>query len=98
MVANIKEKINQGQDINEAVVSGAQDRLRAVILTSLTTIGGLTPLLFETSVQAQFLKPMAITLVFGLLSSTFLVLVLIPTLLKIGNSTRNLIISPKTWY
>ena len=55
-----------------------------MLLTSLTTIGGLTPLLFEKSLQAQFLKPMAITIVFGLLSSTILVLILIPSLIYIG--------------
>ena len=56
----------------------------AVLLTSLTTIGGLLPLLFETSVQAQFLIPMAITLVFGLAAATVLVLVLVPSLIGIG--------------
>ena len=74
MVANIYEKIEKGIDLNSAIIIGAQERLRAVMLTSLTTVGGLTPLLFEGSVQAQFLKPMAITIVFGLLFSTLLVL------------------------
>ena len=98
MVSNIKEKTSRGIKLEDAVVKGSQERLRAVILTSMTTIGGLTPLLFETSVQAQFLKPMAITLVFGLLSSTLLVLIIIPTLLKLGDSVKKLIFFPKTWY
>ena len=51
-----------------------------MILTSATTIGGLTPLLFERSLQAQFLIPMALTLVFGLLVTTFVVLLLVPAL------------------
>ena len=55
-----------------------------MILTSLTTIGGLTPLMFETSRQAQFLIPMAITLVFGLAAATFLVLILVPSLMGVG--------------
>ena len=84
MVANIYNKIKEGISLEDAVISGSKERLRAVILTSLTTIGGLTPLLFETSIQAQFLKPMAITMVFGLLSSTILVLIIIPTVLMIG--------------
>ena len=54
----------------------------------MTTIGGLTPLLFETSVQAQFLKPMAITMVFGLLATTFIVLVLVPSLILIGKDLK----------
>ena len=58
-------------------------RLRAVLLTSLTTIGGLTPLMFETSLQAQFLIPMAVSITFGLGVATFLVLLLllVPALL-----------------
>ena len=60
--------------------NGACDRLRAVILTSATTIGGLTPLLFERSLQAQFLIPMALTLIFGLAVSTVVVLLLVPAL------------------
>ncbi|MEM7467899.1 MAG: efflux RND transporter permease subunit [Pseudomonadota bacterium] len=63
-----------------AAVNGSCDRLRAVILTSATTIGGLTPLLFEKSLQAQFLIPMALTLIFGLAVSTFVVLLLVPAL------------------
>lgn len=69
--------------IGDAAVQGAQDRFRAVLLTSLTTIGGLIPLLFEQSRQAQFLLPMAITLVFGLAVATALVLILVPAALGI---------------
>ena len=72
-----------------------KERLRAVLLTSFTTIGGLTPLLFEKSVQAQFLKPMAVTIVFGLLSSTFLVLILIPVLILVGSELKNIIFDSK---
>ena len=60
LVTTINERAKESPLI-EAVVSGSGDRLRAVFLTSATTIGGLTPLLFETSLQAQFLIPMAIT-------------------------------------
>jgi multidrug efflux pump subunit AcrB len=56
-----------------------------VLLTSLTTIGGLLPLLYETSLQAQFLLPMAITIVFGLAMTTLLVLFLVPALVGIGD-------------
>lgn len=84
LVSRVKERIEQGEDLDSAIIHGAQDRLRAVLLTSLTTIGGLLPLLFETSRQAQFLIPMAVTLVFGLAAATVLVLVLVPALVGIG--------------
>ncbi|MCH8497510.1 MAG: efflux RND transporter permease subunit [Marinobacter sp.] len=64
--------------LNEAVVQ----RVRAVLLTSLTTIGGLLPLMFETSLQAQFLIPMATSIAFGLGLSTLLVLLVVPALLS----------------
>lgn len=83
LVSVIEERLVNGEAFKDAVVGGTCDRLRAVLLTSLTTIGGLTPLLFEKSLQAQFLIPMAITLVFGLLVSTFLVLFVVPSLLMI---------------
>ena len=67
----------------QAIVDAACLRLRAVLLTSLTTIGGLTPLMFETSLQAQFLIPMAVSISFGLAMATFLVLLLVPALLAL---------------
>lgn len=83
LVSTIEEKRRAGTPLHEALVSGSRDRVRAVLLTSMTTIGGLAPLLFETSLQAQFLIPMAITLVFGLLLATLLVLVVVPALIAI---------------
>ncbi|HJP26887.1 MAG TPA: efflux RND transporter permease subunit, partial [Arenicellales bacterium] len=75
-----------GISIRDAVVEAACQRLRAVILTSLTTIAGLTPLLFETSLQAEFLIPMAVSIAFGLAFATLIVLVLVPTLLYFHES------------
>ena len=95
MVSNIYEKINEGVSLDSAIIQGSKERLRAVMLTSLTTIGGLTPLLFEGSSQAQFLKPMAITIVFGLISSTLLVLIFIPVIIKIGVQIKISLFSPK---
>ena len=66
---------------NKALMIASSKRFRAVILTSLTTIGGLMPLMFETSYQAQFLIPMAITISFGLLFGTFWILILLPAIL-----------------
>ncbi len=73
----------KGVAINEALVEAACQRLRAVLLTSLTTIAGLTPLLFETSRQAQFLIPMAVSIAFGLAYATLLILLMIPSMLSI---------------
>ncbi|MHA7777065.1 efflux RND transporter permease subunit [Roseibium sp. M-1] len=66
-----------------AVVNGVCDRLRAVILTTATTVFGLMPLLFETSRQAQFLLPTVITLAYGLGFGLFLVILLVPALLAV---------------
>ena len=83
LVSTIDERIRNGEPLMSAIANGARDRLRAVILTSLTTIGGILPLIFETDLQAQFLIPMAITLAFGLLVATLLVLIVVPALIAI---------------
>lgn len=82
LVTTILERLRT-ESLIEALVNGSCDRLRAVFLTSATTIGGLTPLLFEKSLQAQFLIPMAITLVFGLALGTLIVLFLVPCLIYV---------------
>ena len=64
-----------------AIIDGASDRLRPVMLTTLTTVLGLAPLLFETSRHAQFLKPTVITLCYGLGFGMFLVLLVVPSLM-----------------
>ncbi|KUJ76392.1 acriflavine resistance protein B [Ruegeria marisrubri] len=66
-----------------SIVEGASDRLRPVMLTTLTTVLGLVPLLYESSQQAQFLKPTVITLVYGLGFGMLLVLILVPALMAI---------------
>ncbi|RCV91849.1 efflux RND transporter permease subunit [Billgrantia montanilacus] len=73
---------DRGLAIDDALNESVVQRVRAVLLTSLTTIGGLLPLLFETSLQAQFLIPMAVSIAFGLGVSTLLVLLVIPALLS----------------
>ena len=84
LVTQITHRLQDGDSLTQAALGASRDRFRAVLLTSLTTIGGLTPLLFETSRQAQFLIPMAVTMVFGLAAATLLVLVLVPCLIGIG--------------
>jgi multidrug efflux pump subunit AcrB len=66
-----------------SIIDGAADRLRPVLLTTLTTVLGLAPLLFERSAQAQFLKPTVITLVYGLGFGMFLVLLVVPALIAV---------------
>ncbi|MCK5808746.1 efflux RND transporter permease subunit, partial [bacterium] len=72
--------------INEAVVAACHGRFRPILLTSLTTFFGLAPMLVETSIQAQFLIPMAISLAFGVMFATLITLVLVPTELLILDS------------
>ena len=86
-----QQDTNEDNMINEAIISGVVDRFRPVLLTSLTTIGGLSALMFEKSLQAQFLIPMAATIVFGLGITAFLVLVIVPAMLGIGNDLSNLV-------
>jgi multidrug efflux pump subunit AcrB len=68
-----------------AIIDATADRLRPVVLTTMTTVLGLTPLLYETSKDAQFLKPTVITLVYGLGFGLVLVLLVVPSLLAIGH-------------
>jgi len=89
LVRTIEQRRGQ-QPLLEAIIDGSRDRLRAVLLTSATTIGGLTPLLFERSLQAQFLIPMAVTLVFGLAAATLLVLLVVPALIAIQGDFQGL--------
>ena len=103
LVSRLQERLRLGESLESASINAACDRLRAVLLTSLTTVGGLTPLIFETSRQAQFLIPLAITIVFGLATATLIVLVLVPCLIglghdvgRIGRAIIGLYIRPKT--
>ena len=78
-----------------ALVDAAASRLRAVFLTTATTVAGLAPMLFETSAQAQFLKPTAITLAFGLGFGMLLVLALTPAMLAIEQDIRSAVASAR---
>ncbi|XKF15052.1 efflux RND transporter permease subunit [Halomonas sp. BLK-85] len=89
LVSFYRQQRGKGLDITAALNEAVVQRVRAVLLTSLTTIGGLLPLLFETSLQAQFLIPMATSIAFGLGGSTFLVLLVIPALLSWLENARD---------
>ena len=73
-----------GMPVFEAVAQGGRDRFRAIILTSVTTFVGLTPILAEQSMQAAFLIPMVISLAFGVLCATVVTLILVPCLFLMG--------------
>ncbi len=83
LVESIKHQINQGKTLHSASEMAVQDRFRAIFLTSVTTIAGMTPLLFETSTQALILVPLVTSIVFGMLTSTLLILLILPALYAI---------------
>jgi multidrug efflux pump subunit AcrB len=95
LVSFYKELRTSGMEMHQALIEASCRRLRAVILTSLTTIAGLAPLLFETSLQAQFLIPMAASIAFGLLFATVLVLLIIPVLLSYHEDIHGWLVSYK---
>jgi multidrug efflux pump subunit AcrB len=73
----------EGMSAKQAMIAGGLRRFRPIILTSLTTFFGLMPMIFETSMQARFLIPMAISLGFGVLFATAIMLVLVPAIYAI---------------
>ncbi|MFC2123541.1 efflux RND transporter permease subunit [Bacteroidota bacterium] len=83
--------IVEGKKVKVAVVEAGKSRLRAIILTSLTTAFGLYPLILEKSFQAQFLIPMAISLVYGVVFGTMFILLFFPALIMVLNDMRRLI-------
>ncbi|MGX9356989.1 efflux RND transporter permease subunit [Roseobacteraceae bacterium S113] len=90
LVTTIDEKARE-KAILPAIIDGATDRLRPVMLTTLTTVLGLAPLLYEGSSQAQFLKPTVITLVYGLGFGMVLVLLVVPALIAIQTDIARMI-------
>jgi multidrug efflux pump subunit AcrB len=76
----INRAVRSGMDVEKAVIESGRARFRPVLLTSVTTVAGLFPLLLERSFQAQFLVPMAVSLCFGLMVATVLTLLYVPAL------------------
>ncbi|MFO6422616.1 efflux RND transporter permease subunit [Motilimonas sp. KMU-193] len=83
LLTRFNDERRRGVDVNQALMNAGSQRLNAIFLTTLTTVCGLLPLLAETAEQAQYLKPAAVSLVFGELFATLVTLVLIPVLLKL---------------
>lgn len=80
--------LKQGMKYDEALLQAGISRFRAIVLTSITTIAGLAPLLLEKSRQAQFLKPMALSISYGIAIATVLTLVMLPLFLSVSNSIK----------
>jgi multidrug efflux pump subunit AcrB len=79
LVHNVNNRRAEGQSFHEAVIESAVSRCRPIVLTSMTTFVGLMPLMFNQSVQAQFLVPMAVSLAFGVLFATVVTLLVVPS-------------------
>ena len=80
-ISGFNINIKEGDDFNVALEKTALSRFRPILLTTMTTVFGLLPLIFETSMQAQFLIPMAISLSYGIIIATLLTLILLPALI-----------------
>ncbi|MEZ4874189.1 MAG: efflux RND transporter permease subunit [Flavobacteriaceae bacterium] len=88
LIGKFNTFLREGMKFNEALYEAGRARFRAIFLTSLTTIAGIAPLLFERSRQAQFLKPMAISIAFGIAIATVLTLIILPVLLSASNEFK----------
>lgn len=88
LVTFVNRRVADGADLFEAVIEGGKSRLRAILLTSATTVLGIAPLLAEQSFQAKFLIPMGLSISAGLVFSTVLTLLAIPSLYLIVNDLR----------
>ncbi|MFK7981915.1 MAG: efflux RND transporter permease subunit [Saprospiraceae bacterium] len=88
LVSKFNVFLKQGLPFKEALYQAGRSRFRAIFLTSVTTVAGLMPLIFETARSAKFLIPMAITISYGIAYATFLTLFLLPLLLYLSNSIK----------
>lgn len=91
LVCRVDDLRSEGMPLIDALSQSGIDRFRAILLTTLTTFFGLAPLLLETQVQAQFLKPMATSLAFGILFATIITLFLLPALMLILQDLKNIL-------
>ena len=87
-VSAFNTNLKQKMPYREALMEAALSRFRPILLTSITTIAGLAPLIFETSFQAQFLIPMALAIAYGLAIATMVILVILPVLLMTVNEAK----------
>ncbi|MGB6268899.1 MAG: efflux RND transporter permease subunit [Olleya sp.] len=88
LIGKFNSNLKEGMTFDLALSEAGKSRFRAIFLTSLTTVAGLAPLLMEKSRQAQFLKPMAISISFGIAYATILTLLVLPLFLSFSNSIK----------
>jgi multidrug efflux pump subunit AcrB len=88
---------DQGVPLQRAAVQAGQSRFRAIMLTSLTTFAGLTPVILDTSAQAQMVIPMAVSLGFGVLVATFFTLLLVPASIVIADDIKRTVTGRLPW-
>lgn len=88
LIGKFNSLLKKGVKYREAIFEAGKSRFRAIFLTSLTTVAGLAPLIFEKSFSAQFLIPMAISVAYGIAFATFLTLLLLPLLLSVKNGIK----------
>ncbi|MFT7304407.1 MAG: multidrug efflux pump subunit AcrB [Akkermansiaceae bacterium] len=98
LVDFINKKRQEGMDLTEAVLISGVRRFRPIFLTSITTFAGLMPLMFDRAIHAQFLKPMAVSLGFGILFATFITLFLIPAAYLLLEDVKALVRPLFRWY
>lgn len=92
LVSTMNRYLKEGMPFQQAVYEASISRFRPIMLTTVTTVAGLLPLVFEQSLQAQFLIPMAVALAYGLMAATLTMLLLLPPLLIAVNGIR------RGWY
>jgi multidrug efflux pump subunit AcrB len=88
LIGKFNNFLKEGLKYDEALIKAGQSRFRAIFLTSLTTVAGLAPLIFEKSRQAQFLIPMAISIAYGIAIATILTLIMLPMMLSVSNAIK----------
>lgn len=88
LIGKFNNNLKEGLKFDEAIYEAGRSRFRAIFLTSITTIAGLAPLLLEKSRQAQFLKPMALSIAYGIGFATVLTLLMLPIFLAFGNNVK----------
>ncbi|WP_298503690.1 efflux RND transporter permease subunit [uncultured Maribacter sp.] len=88
LIGKFNNNLRSGMAFDDALYDAGRSRFRAIFLTSITTIAGLAPLMLETSRQAQFLKPMAISIAYGIAFATVLTLLMLPIFLSFSNKVK----------
>ena len=98
MVDFINRRRDEGMPLSKAIVEAGSRRFRPILLTSITTFAGLMPLMFDRSIQGQFLIPMAVSLAYGILFATAITLFLIPCSYQISADLGGVLVRAKNWY